>query len=124
MHLLRCEDNFFSSFLSPWLLTKQASPLYQDTMVYCKDEMMKTNRLVVRLIFPQLGCWEGISLATPVEIILPDLERREVEEMIEKMLGGQEDSEKGEEVGNCVKATIINVEDEKQNCHNKSQCDG
>ena len=64
------------------------------------------------LIFPQLGCWEGISLATPVEIILPDLERREVEEMIEKMLGGQEDSEKGEEVDNCVKATIIDVEDD------------
>ena len=88
MHLLRCENNFFSSFLSPWLLTHQVSPLYQDTMVYYKDETVKTNRLVMGLSFPQLGSWEGFSQATPVEVILSDWERKEVE-MIEKLLGGR-----------------------------------
>ena len=47
MHLLRCEDNFFSSYLSPWVLEHQASALYQDTTIYCKDIIIKTNRLVM-----------------------------------------------------------------------------
>ena len=90
MHLL------LSSFLSPWLLTHHVSPMYQDTMVYCKDEMVKTNRLVMGLIFPQLGSWEGFSQATPVQVILSDWERKEVEEMIEKLLGGKEGVEEYE----------------------------
>ena len=33
---------------------------------------------------------EGFSQATPVEVILPDWERKGVEEMIEKLLGVEE----------------------------------
>ena len=65
-------------------------------MVYYKDETAKTNRLVMGLIFPQLGSWEGFSQATPVEVILPDWESREVEEMIEQLLGGKEGDEEYE----------------------------
>ena len=50
------ENKFFSSFLSPWLLTHHVSPLFQDSM---EDETVKTNRLDMGLIFPQPGSWEG-----------------------------------------------------------------
>ena len=89
MHLLQCKYEFFSTFLSPWLLTNQASSLYQDTMVYCKDKMMKTNRLVIGLIFPELGSWEGFGLHAPVEMILPEWEAGDLEQRIQRIFGGE-----------------------------------
>ena len=87
--------------------------MYQDTMVYCKDEMVKTNRLVMGLIFPQLGSWEGFSQATPVEVILSDWERKEVEEMIEKLLGGKEGVEEYE-TANYSNATNSDAPDDEK----------
>ena len=89
------------------------SPLYQDTMVYCKDEMVKTNGLVMGLIFPQLGSWEGFSKATPIEVILSDWERKEVEEMIEKLLGGKDGVEEYE-TANYSNATNCDAPDDEK----------
>ena len=86
MHLLRCESDFFSSFLSPWIFSNQVSPLYQDTRVHCKDQMLETNRLVMALLFPQLGSVEGFSNASSLEFILPDWVVRDVEEALANIL--------------------------------------
>ena len=75
--------------------------------------MVKTNRLVMGLIFPQLGSWEGFSQATPVEVILSDWERKEVEEMIEKLLGGKEGVEEYE-TANYSNATNSDAPDNEK----------
>ena len=75
--------------------------------------MVKTNRLVMGLIFPQLGSWEGFSQATPVEVILSDWERKEVEEMIEKLLGGKEGVEEYE-TANYSNATNSDAPDDEK----------
>ena len=121
MHLLRCEDNFFSSYLSPWVLEHQASSLYQDTTVYCKDIIIKTNRLVMGLIFPELGGWEGFNLNTRVEMILPEWEGLEVQEAIIKLFGGQDEAYEDETNSDSKTKTrqymkhemILTVEDEE-----------
>ena len=82
MHLLRNVENFLPSVLSPWLLTNHTSPLYQDTMVHCKDKVLHTNRLVIRLLFPYLA----VSDSSLVEIILSDWSSEEVEEAIKNLL--------------------------------------
>ena len=89
MHLLRCEDYFFSSFLPHWLQTNHVSPWYQDTTLYCMDKMIKTNRLVVGLIFPELGGVEQFGGTVAIEVILADLKTDEVKARIKDVLVGQ-----------------------------------
>ena len=113
MHLLRCEDSFFSSYLSPWVLEHQASSLYQDTTLYCKDMIIKTNRLVMGLIFPELGDWEGFNLNTRVEMILPEWEGMEVEEVIIKLFCGQEEAYEDEANREGKTKTRQNINPEK-----------
>ena len=100
MHLLRNYENFFPSFLSPWLLKHHTSPMYQDTMVYCRDKVMLTNRLVFGLLFPQLASWEGFTFSHPVEVILPEWDLSEVEKAIQSFFGDTEVFEKGEQIDN------------------------
>ena len=101
MHILRNEEKFFPSFLSPWLLKHHTSSLYQDTTVHCKDKMMLTNRLVVGLIFPQLASWDGFTFLNPVEVILPEWNVSEIEHMIESFFVIKEVMAKDEKNDNC-----------------------
>ena len=48
--------------------------------------MVKTNRLVLGLIFPHLGSWRGFGLPEP-EVILADWGAEELEDQINKILG-------------------------------------
>ena len=82
MHLLRNVENFLPSYLSPWLLYNHTSPLYQDTRLHCKDKVLHTNRLVIRMLFPYLV----VSESFVVEIILPDWTAEQVEEGIKYLL--------------------------------------
>ena len=61
--------------------------MYQDTKVHCKDQMFKTNKLVMALLFPQLGSVEGFNNDSSLEFILPDWMVRDVQEVLEKILG-------------------------------------
>jgi hypothetical protein len=75
-------------------------PLYQDTMVHCKDKMMLTNMLVIGLVFPQLASLGGFTFLNPVEVILPEWNMSEIEHMIKSFFVNKEVMAKDEQTDN------------------------
>ena len=86
MHLLRCEDDFFSSYLFPWIKKHHMASQYQDTILYLRDEKMTTNRLVIGLLFPHLKDIDSFNLAGTLNIFMEDWKKETLHLKISTLL--------------------------------------
>ena len=103
MHTLRSTSNFYSEFFFPWLLDNQSKSFFQDTIIFCKDKNVYTNRLFLYLLFPELESAHSFVNCNTIEVILADTVETEVINAINESIYVNANEQKEEAVN-------INVE--------------
>ena len=120
MHLLRCEEDFFPAFLFPWIIQNQESPLYQDTNVYLKNGKLVTNRLVIRLIFPDFRYIDSFNQCDNLDVFMNDWELEDFQTILSSFLvNKKQDIEDIKDNDNDEYVDLFATDDEDEVKHEK-----